>query len=106
MFFRGSLRVNGLQIWNLEGARAHFSRCLSITLEKDRCNTQTISELQQILAKFRAGRRPVSLTYQHGERSVTLPFNRHWMIQPNDELLDSLKNLLGETWGGFDYGRG
>lgn len=98
--FSGDLRMRAQKVYTLTQARQHFAKRLVLKISSD--FTQ-VPILHDRLSPFIHGTCPVLVEYQHTAASARLYLSQHWNIQPSDELIASLKALLGGESVVLDY---
>ena len=79
----------------LEEAREKFIQSIKIIFNKDKFPVEKISELKNILKLFK-GNIPLYLHIEGEGTSPRLFFLRDFLINPSNEFLNSVTNLLGE----------
>ncbi|WP_392552362.1 DNA polymerase III subunit alpha [Orbus wheelerorum] len=93
--FNGGFKVSGRDIIDLSQAREKYVKGLSISLQEAEINRPFLQQLQKSFEPYRNGSVPVHIYYQTDEARVKIEFGVTWRITPNDDLLISLKSLLG-----------
>ncbi len=86
-------RLLAKKIWELSQARAHYARGILIYLQE--CTLDRIEQLRTQLRLFCPGVLPVVIEYQHISGPVRLNLGSEWKINPSDECLQAMQQLLG-----------
>jgi DNA polymerase-3 subunit alpha len=99
--FNGAWNMRAKTVYDITQAREHFSRCLEISVNKTRFNgdwssTNITQQLTSVLQTYREGTCPVCVNYNSGTETTRLTLGDDWKIQPTDELLNRLQNLLSD----------
>lgn len=92
--FSGGVRMNACQLHTIAEARTRFSRCLSLTLRAE--DRELLSSLKSII-QGHPGSSVVHVEYANATAKATLVLGVKWQVSPCDDLIQMLKNLLGET---------
>lgn len=90
--YKGGVKITASQLHTIATARTKFARFLEIRLNH---SNQTELPMLQSLLKAHAGPCVVQLSY-HNEQAKANLSTSHWQVNPSDELLGSLRNILGE----------
>jgi len=95
--FRGGLSIRVDNLLTFEQARAHYAGLLSLNVKLNGCDAGGFREkLQQILNPFRGGSTGIRLHYQTGKASGDIQLGQEWRVNPTDDLLRRLEQLLGQ----------
>jgi DNA polymerase-3 subunit alpha len=62
-----------------------------------------VASLTRILTPFREGGCPVALDYVSSEATARVNLGREWRVRPSDELVNRLRQLLGEEKVRIEY---
>ena len=95
-----SMRVNAL--YDLDEARARFSRCLAIDL-RGSGNEGVGAALQAALAPWRNGPTPVRIGYRCPVARADIDLGPAWRIHPSAELLSRLRQVPGAEAVSLEY---
>ena len=95
-----SMRVSS--IYDLDEARAHFSRCLAINL-RGTGNDGVAEALQAVLAPWRNGPTPVRIGYRCPVARAQIDLGPAWRIHPSGELLSRLRQVPGAEDVSLEY---
>jgi DNA polymerase-3 subunit alpha len=98
--FSGELRMRAQKVYTLTQARQHFAKRLILKLASDFNQVQILHDR---LSPFIHGTCPIMVDFHHAAAQARLVLGQHWNIQPSDELIASLKALLGSEAVVLDY---
>lgn len=94
--YSGGYKMSARSVYDIEQARAHFAKRLTVHVNQERASNGFIPALQHILQPFCQGACPVVIDYQSEDARVDLPLGQEWQVHPSDELLHRLRELTGE----------
>ncbi|MDD4963721.1 MAG: DNA polymerase III subunit alpha [Gallionella sp.] len=98
--YSGNIRVSGEELFSLAQARSQFAQQLSL-----RCDERVkVAQLKALFTPYQNGACPVVIHYRNPHSTCQLKLGEPWQLTLADELLDELKNLMGEknvkvVWG-------
>jgi DNA polymerase-3 subunit alpha len=90
--FNGGTRMLVNQIFQTHEARVHLGKRLTLTLTPE--NQSLLNQLQAIL-NGNQGECPVQIHYKNDQAQAVLTTGESWRVNPTDELLSLLRDLLG-----------
>ncbi|OYD26165.1 DNA polymerase III subunit alpha [Oceanimonas baumannii] len=93
--FSGGLKMSAREVLDISDARERFARGLALYIDKSRIDQGFFTQLLDILTPVRAGVCPVRVTYNRPGARAELTLGTEWRVTPTDQMLDSLKGLLG-----------
>lgn len=93
--FNGGLKMSAREVLDMSDARERFARGLALNINNSQIDQHFFSQLLDILTPVRAGVCPVSVTYYRPGARAQLMLGTEWRVTPTDEVLASLKQLLG-----------
>ncbi len=93
--YSGGLRLNCKELYDLAQAREQFAKRLVLRFDHSRAAEGLLDELSHRLAPYREGRCPLVVEYCNHAAKVELAFGDAWRIRPDEQLLDSLRQLIG-----------
>lgn len=93
--FNGGVKLAAREIVELSEAREKYVKGLGISLRDSEVNRLFLQQLQKNVEPHRNGVIPVNVYYQTDQARARIQFGTTWRITPNDNLLISLKSLLG-----------
>ena len=92
----GGHRITAKKIYDIEKAREHFAKRVDIKLLPDQAANGFMSGLADVLKPFTEGSCPVWVHYTANNAKATLALDENWNVQPTDELIHRLQNLVDE----------
>ncbi len=93
--YSGGLRLNCKELYDLAQAREQFAKYLVLRFNYTRAENGLLDELSHRLTPYREGRCPLVVEYHNSKAKVELSFGDAWRIRPDEQLLDSLRQLIG-----------
>ncbi len=93
--FNGGVKLAAREIVELSEAREKYVKGLGIYLRDSEVNRLFLQQLQKNVEPHRNGVIPVNVYYQTDQARARIQFGTTWRVTPNDNLLISLKSLLG-----------
>lgn len=94
--YSGSLKMRADTVMDMTQARRQFSKGLRLGVDKSQCGNGLLDELSQTLQPYRAPGCPISLDFSRPDARALVRLGDEWQVQPDDELLLSLRHLLGD----------
>ncbi len=91
--YSGGIKMSANQLLTIPAARMKFARCLELRLNQS--SEALVPSLQSIL-KAHSGKCGIQIIYNNNEAKASLNVPSSWHVNPSDELLTLLRNLLGE----------
>lgn len=101
--FSGGTKINISEVYDVEKAREHFARGLTIKLDQVRAANGFINSLESVLTPFCEGACPIYLDYHNDQSVAKINLGEQWRVHPTDELLNRLSQLMGEGQVSVDY---
>ncbi|CAM3578154.1 DNA polymerase III subunit alpha [Vibrio aquimaris] len=95
--FNGGLKMTAREVMDLGAAREKYARGLSIFMEESQIDEHFFERFSNILEPHKAGSVPVQVYYQRSDARARLTLGTEWRVTPSDELIDNLKQLLGNN---------
>jgi len=95
------MRVN--EVYDMEHAREHYARDLLLAVSQEKAANGFIPHLERVISPFREGGCPVVLNYQNPKGMARVPLGNDWRVRPSDELLNRLRQLLGDDGVRVEY---
>lgn len=93
--YTGSLRVRGDQAVPLYEMRKKRVQSLSLKLDGQQQSPEMVTKLRELMSPYREGDCPLEVSYKLNGYGGNFRFGEQWTIEPSDELIHSLKQLLG-----------
>lgn len=98
--YSGGVKMTASQVLSIDEARTRFARSLILSITpKDK---PLVPSLQSLL-RAHQGHCAVQIHYQNDKATATLSLAPQWQATPHDELLKSLRDLLGENRVWMNY---
>ena len=89
--YTGGLKMTATALYQIEEARTRFAKCLAMTLFVD--DEALIPELQTLLQAYQ-GECVVQIRYANAKAKASINLAAQWCVNPRDELLTKLSDLL------------
>ncbi|MDH5517684.1 MAG: DNA polymerase III subunit alpha [Gammaproteobacteria bacterium] len=93
----GGHRLTAKKIYDIESARERFAKRVDIKLDMAQAANGFIKGLADVLKPFTEGHCPVWIHYTTDQARATLALDENWNVQPTDELINRLKNIVDEN---------
>ncbi len=93
--FNGGLKMTARELMDISQAREKYARCLGISMSSEQIDAPFFERFHDALAPYRSGTVPVNIYYQRDDARARLRLGAEWRVTPTDELIDTLKGLLG-----------
>ncbi|GHA25770.1 DNA polymerase III subunit alpha [Oceanisphaera arctica] len=94
--FSGGLKMSAREVLDISDARERFARGLALNIDRSQIDQGFFTQLLDILTPVRAGVCPVRVTYCRPGARAQLTLGTEWRVTPTDQMLASLKQLLGQ----------
>ncbi|WP_131783282.1 DNA polymerase III subunit alpha [Legionella gresilensis] len=91
--FSGNARMTATQLFSISEARTRFAKSLILTVNETSDNA-LITRIRTILSSS-PGKCAVQIKYCNEKAQGLLSLPQQWWITPSDEVINSLKDLLG-----------
>lgn len=92
----GGHRITAQKIYDIEKARERFAKRVDIKLLPDQAANGFMNGLADVLKPFTEGDCPVWVHYKTDDAVATLALDENWNVQPTDELINRLQNLIDD----------
>ena len=93
-YYESGFSIIAREIMNIEQARNRFAN-LDICLTAEQSNASVIERIKKILNANRDGNCKINVIYHNGNAMCKLEMGQEWKVNVSDNLLESLKNTLG-----------
>ena len=93
--YSGGFRMSADDIYDIDQARGIYARRLELEVGKQMAVNGFPRSLVEVLQPFRDGSCPVWLNYHSDEARAQMVLGQQWRVQPTDELLRRLRDVLG-----------
>lgn len=100
--FSGALRVRTKRVLSLGEARTALAESLQIRVTQTQLQGEVLNWLAQICQKY-SGSCPITLDYTGQEAQATLQLGQDWNIEPQDALLQALRDQFGPSNVSLQY---
>lgn len=91
--YNGGVKMTASHLYSLATARVRFARCLQVSVAN--AQASLLASLQSVL-KAHPGTCAVNMIYSNEQAKVELNLGSQWSVHPDDQLINCLKDLLGE----------
>ena len=103
--FTGGCSMVAESLDHLTGAREQQATCVLLCVEAASARNGLVKQLAETIRPHcSAGRTPVRVHYRSAQANALLELGDEWRVLPSDELLSSLKALLGDDQVTMNYG--
>jgi DNA polymerase III subunit alpha len=93
--YNGSLRVRGEKVVTLYDMRRKCAQGLAINIDGLAMEPATIDQLRDAVMPYIGGNCPLQVRYRLNGYGGELSLGDQWNVEPSDELIHKLKQLLG-----------
>lgn len=93
--FSGGLRFRARRVMGLEEARTSLADSLRLRLSQQQLPDNWAEQLGKALSQY-PGACPLSVAYTGSQASALLRLGEQWQVEPNDHLLQLLRDQLGD----------
>ncbi|MDV6314761.1 DNA polymerase III subunit alpha [Idiomarina sp. HP20-50] len=93
--FSNSNTMTAREVMAIEQARETYLKHLAITVTDEQLSKGLAGKLEKLLQPFAEGTCPIKMRYQSERVEALLNVGAQWYVNPSDELLYELQNLLG-----------
>ncbi|MDP0563354.1 MAG: DNA polymerase III subunit alpha [Candidatus Endonucleobacter sp. (ex Gigantidas childressi)] len=100
--YSGGIKVRAKKIMKLEDARGHYAIRLALQLSAEQINKELSIRLAEILGEH-SGQLPVQVRYCCEDAAASIALGDQWQVNPRDELVLSLRKLLGSEAASVEY---
>jgi len=94
--YTGGFKMSAEKLYNIDQARAAFSKRLVIEVSAEEAGNGFVEELKEILSPVMQGTCPVYLHYHGHQAEAEIALGEEWKISPTNLLLERLSRLAGE----------
>lgn len=95
--YSGEFRPSCKELYDIEQARARYSRCLELRMPRQRlAENEGIASLGQLLLPYHGGRCPVVIEFRNGKACAELRLDGSWGITTTDNCLQRLEGWAAE----------
>jgi DNA polymerase-3 subunit alpha len=101
--YSGGFKMRAKEIYDIAHAREHFAKNLMVTVDHNHAANGFINDLQRVLTPFKEGTCAVVVDYQKDDASAKIPLGEEWRVHPTDELLNRLRESMGDNKVNMTY---
>ena len=101
--FSGGLRMQAKEVYDMDGAREHYSRRMVLRLTDRQLDNEAVDALAKTLSPYKEGKCPIYVRYSTDQARAGLRFGEEWRIKPTEDLMVQLKALVGEEHITLEY---
>ena len=94
--YSGGLKMRADNIVSLGQARLEKAKALRLHIDSRYCPDNFSDQLLASLSPYKQGRCPVMIEYQRTGAKASLQLGQEWQVEPQDELVMTLKDVLGK----------
>jgi DNA polymerase-3 subunit alpha len=94
--YSGAFKMRAKEIYDISQARERFAKNLTVQVDHNNAANGFINNLQRVLAPFKEGTCPVVVDYHKDDARAEIPLGQEWRVHPTDELLNRLRESMGE----------
>ena len=94
--YSGGFKMRAKEIYDISQARERFAKNLSVTVDTNHAANGFIADLQRVLTPFKEGSCPVVVDYHKVDACAEIPLGDEWQVHPTDELLNRLRETVGD----------
>ena len=102
--FAGGLKMTVRDLMTLDDARSRYAKSLAISLSDEQITPIFVKRLKETLTPASGGSLPINVYYQSPKGRALLRLGVQWSINPTDEILTELVNMLGENAVELEFG--
>ncbi len=95
--FNDRIRVSAEELFDIEQARTHLSRCLRIRLQGASMTEEKVAQLRTLLEHNELGQCSVELEYLGANGFCRLAMTKPWRIVPDPLTMEKLDELVGQS---------
>lgn len=88
-------KLSAKKVMSIEQARELYAKEIELTLINQQISANLVASIQSILQPHAHGHCPVTIHYQNQHAKAKLHVDQKWWVEPTDQLLKELKQLLG-----------
>ncbi len=94
--YTDGFKMNAERIFNIDEARAHFSKQIIIELNPSSFSHDFLPRFEEMLTPFKSGCCPVVLRYESENAKADVILDGEWAVTPSDELIGRLHAFVGD----------
>ncbi|MCW8899184.1 MAG: DNA polymerase III subunit alpha [Gammaproteobacteria bacterium] len=94
--YSGGFKMRAKEIYDISQARERYAKSLTVTVDHNHAANGFIHNLQKVLTPFKEGFCPVVVDYHKADASAEICLGEEWQVHPTDELLNRLRETMGD----------
>ncbi|MDH5396224.1 MAG: OB-fold nucleic acid binding domain-containing protein, partial [Gammaproteobacteria bacterium] len=94
--YSDGFKMNAVSIYDIAEAREHFAKKLSVSVDYEHAANGFVHDLKHVLTPFKHGSCPVVIDYCKDDACAEIQLGEEWHINPTDELLNRLRETMGD----------
>ncbi|WP_439287674.1 DNA polymerase III subunit alpha [Lonepinella sp. BR2904] len=98
------LRMSVRELMSLDEARSRYVKSLAIILKPEQITPQFVKQFKTVIEPYSGGTIPIHIYYDSPQGRALLKLGVQWRIQPNDDLLTALVEMLGQSSVELEFG--
>ncbi|WP_373100927.1 MULTISPECIES: DNA polymerase III subunit alpha [Pasteurellaceae] len=95
--FSQGLKMSVRELMTLDEARSRYAKSLALSLSQEQITAPFMKKFKQTLTPYSGGSLPLHIYYQSPQGRALLRFGVQWSVNPTDDLLAALVDMLGES---------
>ncbi|GMG86885.1 DNA polymerase III subunit alpha [Biformimicrobium ophioploci] len=104
--YSGGLKMSANQVSSLDELRQGKVSGVHIRLDVESAPTNLVERMAECFRPFAGGNCPVSVEVALPQAKGTFRLGRDWQVEPSDQLVQSLRDLIGRKSVTLEYGSG
>ncbi|MFZ7315021.1 DNA polymerase III subunit alpha [Avibacterium avium] len=95
--FSQGLKMSVRELMTLDEARSRYAKSLAICLTQEQLSPHFIKQFKDTLSPYSGGALPINIYYQSPQGRALVKLGVQWSVNPSDELINTLVEMLGES---------
>jgi len=91
-------------VTDIDGARERYAKKLQLNLTQE-SGSELLAKLRSTIEPYCEGITPIHIEYQNRGATAQLKLGDDWHIRPAEQLMQRLRQLLGDENVLLDYGK-
>ena len=93
--YTNGVKMRADKINTLYEARSKYLKAIVIDMNKEDLKDFSVDDISRIMQDYRDGKCPVRISYNNRDALCEIALGDKWLVSPKDELLQKLKNKVG-----------
>ena len=102
--YSGANRMQASFVTDIDGARERYARKLELKLTYE-SGAELMTQLRSTIEPYCEGITPIQINYQNRGAMARLDLGDEWHIRPSEQLMQRLRQMLGDENVRLDYGK-